>query len=757
MISRRSFIPLALFFVALAAAIRLPDLGFKPLMHDESLFGYFSYYLWTRGALDYDPILHGPLLMQVNAIVFAILGATDTTLRLYCALCGIGVVALIVWLRPLRDDVGNLAAAFLAAVSPALCYYSRFCRNDIDFVFFTMLWVAACAKYWRTKRARWGVAAILAFTALACDKENIVFLIAAAAGFWALMIAVDLMAGQLQAKTIQGQGGQKQDDTRTECPKISTFKLWLFFNNVSLIILFVAYLFCRHAETIAALRPLAIFAFIVLGAPFLSIPAAILYAATRAGAGAERLQQRIVRRLWRDRYFLGSAAIAGLIFFLLSYNYFQIGRFNPVGVAQQVVRWGASGSHGSVQWLKPPQSANIAGTLGFFDIIGRAVSYWWGQHAEHRLRGPFHYYVTIMVIYEWPALLIALAGGVCGLLASRMRLIASVIALTAAIILAWLTGAALAPARLDDYLHIQSHLQLALTLAFSALFLTLTVAELLRRRRARAFLIFWMGASLLAYSYAGEKVPWLVIHIVLPLVLLAGDYFASFARAACVWIKSERLRVQWMGSLAATMTVCLMIAGGLKWSLDTGRLLGNAHDPAERMVYNHTTPETKVYAAEILQTRERRYAEGKTFHVSMTGEAGWPLLWYLREIEGNDMDLHDDLTKPTADVIICDPADLERYPRVKQQYEQWLVPLRDAWVPPVVSLGRRLMAGADPAVWPVYEPAQPESEWRWLKRYWWARERFPPPMDAGGVSPILSDKFIYAVRIPLREIPVSGN
>ena len=34
--------------------------------------------------------------------------------------------------------------------------------------------------------------------------------------------------------------------------------------------------------------------------------------------------------------------------------------------------------------------------------------------------------------------------------------------------------------------------------------------------------------SFLIYSYAGEKVPWIMIHILLPLVLLSADYLSRF-------------------------------------------------------------------------------------------------------------------------------------------------------------------------------------------------------------------------------------
>ncbi len=42
------------------------------------------------------------------------------------------------------------------------------------------------------------------------------------------------------------------------------------------------------------------------------------------------------------------------------------------------------------------------------------------------------------------------------------------------------------------------------------------------------FLGYWVFSALLAYSYAGEKMPWLTVHIALPMILLAGWAFGRF-------------------------------------------------------------------------------------------------------------------------------------------------------------------------------------------------------------------------------------
>jgi predicted membrane-bound mannosyltransferase len=48
------------------------------------------------------------------------------------------------------------------------------------------------------------------------------------------------------------------------------------------------------------------------------------------------------------------------------------------------------------------------------------------------------------------------------------------------------------------------------------------VYSLFRPTRFRMFLAWWFAGSLGLYSWAGEKMPWLSIHITLPLMLLAA-------------------------------------------------------------------------------------------------------------------------------------------------------------------------------------------------------------------------------------------
>ncbi|MCB2186835.1 MAG: TIGR03663 family protein [Deltaproteobacteria bacterium] len=103
-------------------------------------------------------------------------------------------------------------------------------------------------------------------------------------------------------------------------------------------------------------------------------------------------------------------------------------------------------------------------------VVG-SVGYWLQQHGVERGNQPWFYYSLLVVIYEYFVLLGSLAGG-AWVLARRLRQ----------------PGVPGRGAELDFPL----------------------------------FLLAWVAASWLTYNVAGEKMPWLVMHLALPMALLTA-------------------------------------------------------------------------------------------------------------------------------------------------------------------------------------------------------------------------------------------
>ncbi len=188
----------ALYTLILVAAVltRFWDLGSRALHHDESLHAYFSWLLATGQGYAHDPLMHGPFLFHMNALVYALLGDSDASSRYSAALFGVILVALPILLRGERHlgRWGTLAASTLIVISPALLYQSRYIRHDIFTLVGSLLLFIAIVRYVELPARGWLVVMGATLGFLLANHE-IVFGIAA---IFAGVIAGALLWGRLR-------------------------------------------------------------------------------------------------------------------------------------------------------------------------------------------------------------------------------------------------------------------------------------------------------------------------------------------------------------------------------------------------------------------------------------------------------------------------------------------------------------------------------------------------------------------------------
>ncbi|MGI9148658.1 MAG: flippase activity-associated protein Agl23 [Chloroflexota bacterium] len=152
--------------------LRFVDLGAKAFHHDESLHAFYSWRLFDGQGYVHDPMMHGPLLFELNALVFLLFGASDFTARLVPALFGVGLIGLPFLLRHELGRYGAIAAAALFTVSPSFLYFSRFIRHDIYVDVFTLLLVIGVFRYLATGQRNWFYTACVAAALLFATKED---------------------------------------------------------------------------------------------------------------------------------------------------------------------------------------------------------------------------------------------------------------------------------------------------------------------------------------------------------------------------------------------------------------------------------------------------------------------------------------------------------------------------------------------------------------------------------------------------------
>ncbi len=179
--------------LALALAFRAVGLDLRPMHHDEANQAVKFGQLLEAGEYTYDPHdHHGPTLYYFTLPSAwlrgqASLAALDErTLRLVPAFFGAGLILLLPLLSVGLGRGAVAAGACLAALSPALTYYSRFYIQETLFVFLAMGFLISLGRFLRRPGYRWAVAAGV-FAGLAYStKETSIIVIAAAVAAAAL-------------------------------------------------------------------------------------------------------------------------------------------------------------------------------------------------------------------------------------------------------------------------------------------------------------------------------------------------------------------------------------------------------------------------------------------------------------------------------------------------------------------------------------------------------------------------------------------
>ena len=138
-----------------------------------------------------------------------------------------------------------------------------------------------------------------------------------------------------------------------------------------------------------------------------------------------------------------------------------------------------------------------------------------------------------------------------------------------------------------------------------------------RRSGFLLFLVWWAALSLVIYSWAGEKMPWLLLHPLLPLVMLAALAFEALWQSG----RSVGAGVAWLG-----------VALGMVYMVHSAIPLAYYHpaDPAEMFIYTQTSTDV-LDAMRQIDAVALRSGDGQQMRVMVDPEDWWPFVWYLRD------------------------------------------------------------------------------------------------------------------------------
>lgn len=154
----------------IAAVTRFYDLGSAAWSHDEAIHTSWSNDLYSGRGYVHNPIYHGPLLYHATALAFFILGDSDFAARTMPVLFGLVLIASPFLFRQWLGKRGWVITSLLFLISPVIAHYSRVDRHDIYVEVCVVMIALAIMKYLSTRSANWlyfGAAMLaLSFTAM---------------------------------------------------------------------------------------------------------------------------------------------------------------------------------------------------------------------------------------------------------------------------------------------------------------------------------------------------------------------------------------------------------------------------------------------------------------------------------------------------------------------------------------------------------------------------------------------------------------
>jgi uncharacterized protein (TIGR03663 family) len=140
----------------------------------------------------------------------------------------------------------------------------------------------------------------------------------------------------------------------------------------------------------------------------------------------------------------------------------------------------------------------------------------------------------------------------------------------------------------------------------------------INRTIARTFLVWWAVVSFLMYSWAGEKMPWLTVHLVLPFTLLAGLFLGNVLWSRATWK---------VLSVGVVFLLCLLMEVHSTFALN----FQDPANPTEMLIYVQTSQDVPTVAHEVQALSKKLYGnESMQVGLDNSDVGGWPFEWYLR-------------------------------------------------------------------------------------------------------------------------------
>ncbi len=665
--------------LVLALFSRFYILGDRAISHDESIHTKFSWNLYHGDGFQHNPMMHGPFLFEVTALVYFLFGVSDFTARAFVALVGVALVMTPLLFRRWLGKYGAAAAALMLLLSPSITYYSRYIRHDAPVMLAAVLFLWTCLRYLEEGKSRWLYGLAATFALMYAIKE-VAYIYTAIFGLllflpfawqvvrtrWARPERFYLFLGAMLLVLVMGavfvfsfRGAQIEEMSldeagNTRVANVSIPAWGAIAAGIAFVTLIAAVIIIYHGVGEEQMAQIRLFDLLmVIGTLTLPLGSAFLI----------KFIARVDMGLFYDALMNGSFGIlpASTILSAALMLIATVMGAIFLGLWWDASRWPTIGIiHYAIFFVT--YTTFFTNGLGILSGLVGSLAYWMAQQGVERGTQPWYYYLFIGPIYEYLPILFSVGSGVAALGHILIPRVEPVSSSTSA---KHKKPPAVPPP--------DTHRLFPLILAG------------------------WTALSWMAYSYAGEKMPWLLVHIALPSIFLSawglGGLIARWARARASWtweavlwvalpllLAASVLLVRGMAAYRAATADGIPEAGPTLDQLDAlGQLIGaflgilffgglgvksilelgigrallsalvesavalalltlrtsvmlnfiNYDLATEFLVYAHGTPDIKIALRQIEEISWRVTGSPHDVKVAYGEDGSWPFTWYM--------------------------------------------------------------------------------------------------------------------------------
>ena len=517
--------------ILLAVISRFYTVGLRAMSHDEVNHVVPSYDLYIGKGYSHDPVTHGPMQFHLLAATYFLFGDSDFSSRIPSAVFSIATIVFVLFAyRRYLGRTGALLAGFFFLISPYMLFYGRYTRNESFIGLFSVvmlyavlrylekgkhstlfLYIATLALYFCTKETSFIFTAemliFLAFVFLKditrkewkkpANRDLFILLVMIAL----LFLGVALGTGVINSKTVVDTSTATIEATQAvaSTPEpISTLKLVMLVSvGLAGLSAALALFFLLTGLGWSIIKEIRSFDLLLLTFTII-MPQLIAFPITLLGWNPlDYSQPGLIRTLivlsitvalavaiglvWKPKVWLKCAGIFYAIFTVLYTTFFTNGQ-------------------------------------GFFTGLVGSLGYWLSQQAENRGSQPWFYYAFLQIpMYEYLAALGTIFALIIGIKHKLLSTVPNVPPIEQVFVKQELTtsGTFSDDVETDEIRILRETAKLKEQLA-------LAEQEESKRLPVLTLLLYWSVLSLIAFTVAGEKMPWLTVHIALPMLLAAG-------------------------------------------------------------------------------------------------------------------------------------------------------------------------------------------------------------------------------------------